>query len=186
MNFLELCKASHEKMLPEWIKEEIAIPKWDEYFMTMAMVAATRSKDAQWKAGCILVKDNRIIGTGYNSWPSKMDDTVIPNTRPYKYDWVLHAEHNALANRTVHDPSNSICYTNGWPCLEYLKELTEKNIVDFVITAGKATMIDSYTDNQKAAYYEIVSRKQVSFREIKLDDFTIRKAEEILTKSNGV
>ena len=188
MNFLESCKASHEKMLPEWMKarKEVYVPSWDEYFMTIACLVGTRSQDAQTNYGAILVKNNRIIGTGYNSWPTGMDDKIIPNTRPYKYDAVIHAERNALNNCVVENPSGSICYVNGQPCLECLKDLVQNKILDFVIMQNDPKMFDKYTDNQKAVYYEIVSRHQVSFRQIEVGTKAINRAQEILTKSNGV
>ena len=43
---------------------------WDEYFMSVALLAAMRSKDPNTKVGaCIVGEDNRIISTGYNGFP---------------------------------------------------------------------------------------------------------------------
>src|SRR5690606_32917971 len=52
------------------------VPTWDAYFMTLARVISTRSKDPNTKVGAVLTtSDNRIIGTGYNGMPEGMIET---------------------------------------------------------------------------------------------------------------
>lgn len=41
-------------------------PDWDKYFLAMAEMAATRSTCPRASVGAVIVKDNRIIATGYN------------------------------------------------------------------------------------------------------------------------
>lgn len=52
---------------------------WEEYFMATAFLAAKRSKDPVTQVGaCIVNKDNRIVGIGYNGMPKGCDDDVFP------------------------------------------------------------------------------------------------------------
>lgn len=44
-------------------------PSWDEYFMAIAHVVATRSNCSRRQVAAVIVKDNRIISTGYNGTP---------------------------------------------------------------------------------------------------------------------
>jgi len=107
----------------------------------MATVAATRSHDAQTKVGCVIVKDNRIIGTGYNGFPPDMPDYELPTTRPEKYKWILHAEENALSNCSK-SPEGGISYTTGKPCLRCAKLLYAAGIKTFVCGNQAIKMLD--------------------------------------------
>ena len=44
-------------------------PNWDEYFMQLASLAAQRSNCMKRRVGCVLVRDKRVISTGYNGTP---------------------------------------------------------------------------------------------------------------------
>ena len=44
-------------------------PTWDEYFKNIAILASSRSNCIRKNVGCIIVKDNRILSTGYNGTP---------------------------------------------------------------------------------------------------------------------
>ena len=172
--------------LLKWMKSHVEIdrPNWDEYFMTMAILAATRSQDAQWQAGAVLVKDRKVLGTGYNSFPRGMPDKILPNTRPFKYDWVIHSEANALYNAGETSVDGATCYTNGYPCLECMKACYQKGVKNFVVTKGKATMLDSYTDQQRAVYDYLIQFGQIKIREIQITKGTLKRTLAILEKSN--
>ena len=161
----------------------VSRPEWDDYFMTIAMLAATRSCDAQWQAGAVLVKDKHILGTGYNSFPSDLPDSLLPNLRPAKYPLIIHAERNAIDNCTVEDLKGATCYTNGMPCLECLKGLHSNGVRDIRITKGKSTMVQGYTDDEKAAYLILVEYGGISFQLMDTNDSTLIKAGQILEKS---
>jgi deoxycytidylate deaminase len=72
--------------------------KWDHVFMEMAYITLLRSKDPSTQVGSILTDKNHIVlGTGFNGPPPQLDDNLIPwDVRPDKYDYVIHAEENAL------------------------------------------------------------------------------------------
>lgn len=52
---------------------------WDEYFIHIAEEVATRSKDNQTKVGVVLVKENKLLSTGYNGAPKQFPDTLVPD-----------------------------------------------------------------------------------------------------------
>ena len=52
---------------------------WDEYFMGVALLSAKRSKDPNTQVGaCIVNKNKKIVGIGYNGLPFGCDDAVFP------------------------------------------------------------------------------------------------------------
>ena len=119
-----------EKYEKQYIQVER--PDWNEYFLGLCFFIARRSEDANTRHGCILTDQNHhIIGTGYNSLPRGITPGLLPNTRPLKYQYMIHAEENALLNTTL-DPwllnEGGICYCTAKPCLRCLYRLWNKNI----------------------------------------------------------
>ncbi len=54
---------------------------WDEYFMGIALLSSYRSKDPSTKVGaCIVDTDNKIVGVGYNGFPTGCSDDDLPGT----------------------------------------------------------------------------------------------------------
>lgn len=107
---------------------------WDQYFMDIANVVKTRSKDPKMQVGSILVslKDNRIISTGYNSVKAGLDDSKINwEDREHIKDIVIHSEVNAVlyAQSKFED---SVLYTTLSPCRECLKLLSATKIKKIV------------------------------------------------------
>jgi len=72
-------------------------PDWHDWFLQGVYWVASKSKDPKTKIGAILVKDRRIISTGYNGIPIGVDDKIdVRNQRPEKYKWFEHAERNSI------------------------------------------------------------------------------------------
>lgn len=91
-------------------------PTWDQYFINICKVVASRSSDPDTQVGCVIVDDrNRICATGYNGYPPKCNDMELPHTRPEKYDWMTHAEQNAIA-ACGRDLRGCTIYVNILPC----------------------------------------------------------------------
>ena len=80
-------------------------------YMEMADVVSKRSHDAETKVGAVLVnnKSGAIIATGFNGFVRGADDSVLPTTRPEKYEFILHAEQNLIANCARHGISMEDC-----------------------------------------------------------------------------
>jgi dCMP deaminase len=103
-------------------------PGWIDYFLGLAFVMAERSEDSDTKHGCILVdQNNHIVGTGYNSLPRGTSNGSWSNTRPLKYKYMIHAEENALLNKTVLS-NNLTAYVTAKPCFSCLTRLWNGNI----------------------------------------------------------
>lgn len=131
-------------------------PSWAEYFISMAKLASTRSADAETQHGCVIVDNkNRVIGVGYNSFPANMPDDSLPNMRPHKYKWMVHAERNALANCTLR-PENCTAYITGPPCLDCAKALYQEGIRHFVCIDGHGTHLQ---DEEDSCVFEILVKE---------------------------
>jgi dCMP deaminase len=102
---------------------------WEEYFITLALVASLKSKDPSTQVGAVIV-DNRtrkVVSAGYNGFPRNVDDNKIPQTRPEKYFYVVHAELNAIlhAERGL---ENCTLYVTSFPCAECMKAIVQTGI----------------------------------------------------------
>lgn len=104
-------------------------PSWGQTFMEIAKVIAKRSKDPHTKVGAVLVKNNCIIGTGYNGDPRNFKYKFNWNTEE-KYKYVIHAEMNAVANACYNgcEIKGSDIYLTLSPCNECIKLLLQFGI----------------------------------------------------------
>lgn len=109
---------------------------FDELFMKMVYLMASKSKDPSTKVGAVLVRDTRVISTGYNGFPIGVKDSLDRyNQREIKYKFIVHAEHNAIltAARLGINTFDSILYTNGLPCNSCMKSVIQAGIKEIVI-----------------------------------------------------
>lgn len=81
-------------------------------YMEIAETVAKRSHDAETQVGALLVnnKSGAIIATGYNGFIKGALDSLLPSTRPDKYEYILHAEMNLLTNCARHGISMDDCF----------------------------------------------------------------------------
>ena len=82
-----------------WMIQDSILDK-DTLFMNMACLIAMSSKDPSTKVGAVIVgQDDEVISMGYNGFPRKVYD-LLPERydRPDKYDFIKHAEENAISN----------------------------------------------------------------------------------------
>lgn len=107
--------------------------KWQDYFMAMAILASKRSKDPNTQVGCCIVnKDNRVIGVGYNGMPNGCNDDDFPWGREgdflnTKYAWVCHSEVNAILNSSS-NVKGATLYVTLFPCNECAKVIIQSGI----------------------------------------------------------
>ena len=135
------------------------IPSWDEYYLNMAVLVSKRSKDIHTKHGAVIVdKHNRVISTGYNGPPAKYHDELVPQTRPDKYDYFIHAEINALLY-AWQDLTGCTIYITGYPCMQCLMSILQSGIVKIVcLDKLSNSMNQDYPDKVKKAianFYQI-------------------------------
>lgn len=122
-------------------------PTWDQYFMQLADLAAKRSNCMKRAVGCVLVRDKRVISTGYNGTPRgitncneggcKRCNGGTAGGKGLDSCLCLHAEENALleAGRDrLRD--GSILYCNTCPCLTCSVKIAQVGISEVVYSKG--------------------------------------------------
>jgi dCMP deaminase len=114
--------------------------EFNEYYMLVALAVRERANCKGRKVGAIFVKDNRIIGTGYNGTSEGMtncEDGGCIRCEKYRdtgelYDKCIcvHAEQNAMvtAARFGHSVESSVIYTTLQPCFTCLKEFLQAKV----------------------------------------------------------
>ena len=122
-------------------------PTWDEYFMDIAHLVKTRSTCTRRQVGAVLVKDKRILSTGYNGSPSACqhcteigclrEELGIPSGERHELCRAIHAEQNAIAQAARHGISvlGATMYVTHQPCSICAKVLINAGIVR-IIYAG--------------------------------------------------
>ena len=116
---------------------------WDEYFMGVALLSGRRSKDPSTQVGaCIVSKQNKIVGAGYNGLPAGCNDEEFPweKTGDFlqtKYPYVCHAELNAILNNIGMDLSGCRIYTALFPCNECSKAIIQSGIREVIYLSDK-------------------------------------------------
>uniref|UniRef100_A0A0K0DDY6 dCMP deaminase n=1 Tax=Angiostrongylus cantonensis TaxID=6313 RepID=A0A0K0DDY6_ANGCA len=105
---------------------------WEDYFMAVAKLASMRSKDPTTQVGCTIVnRENKIIGTGYNGFPVGISDDDLPWTKgnqdplENKQTYVVHAEMNAIINKSMNSIEGCTLYTTLLPCNECAKMIIQ-------------------------------------------------------------
>lgn len=115
-------------------------PSWDDYFMAIARITATRASCDRLSAGAVLVKDKRIVSTGYNGAPPGLphcDDAghLLEEGHCVR---TIHAEHNAILQAAViggASTKGTTLYTLYSPCIHCAKYVVSVGIQRVV--AGK-------------------------------------------------
>ena len=116
---------------------------WDDYFMGVSLLAADRSKDPSTQVGaCIVSDDNRILSTGYNGFPQGCSDDDFPWNRDEslgetKYNFVVHAELNAILNAGGKSLIGSRIFVSLFPCHECAKAIIQSGVKEVVYLSDK-------------------------------------------------
>lgn len=126
-------------------------PSWDEYFMMMADVIKKRADCTRRKVGSLIVRDFRIISTGYNGTPHKIKNCSEGGClrclkrdkgeiKGYEYEEscvCIHAEQNAIIQAAYHGSSTkgATLYSTANPCSSCAKILTNAGIIRVVCRA---------------------------------------------------
>jgi dCMP deaminase len=113
------------------------IPSWDDYFMSMAYLSASKSKDQRTHIGAVVVgPNNEVVSLGYNSFPRGINDNKPERQlKPEKYPWFEHGERNAIYNATLIGASLKGCkmYTNGVPCTDCGRGVIQSGILEVIV-----------------------------------------------------
>lgn len=104
--------------------------KWDRRFLGLALYYSSFSKDPSTKVGCVLVNNKNVpVGLGYNGFSRNSEDLIeVLENRPEKYKRTIHAEENAIYNRTG-DIEGSVAYLTHPPCISCINRLSHNSII---------------------------------------------------------
>lgn len=164
---------------------------WDEYFMSIACLSAKRSKDPNSQIGCCIVSENKIIlSTGYNgfprncsdddfNWNSEANDDLGP-----KYDYVVHAELNAILNAEGKNLKGASLYTLLFPCNECAKAIIQAGISEVIYLSSPETK--SYLKFEQSK--QMFNASGVKLRQFNLSDDLEYKDDQVfkLLKSSKI
>ncbi|MDR2197496.1 MAG: cytidine/deoxycytidylate deaminase family protein [Coriobacteriales bacterium] len=119
-------------------------PSWDQYFMDIAYQVAKRTTCRRRAVGAVIVKDKRILATGYNGVPAGIEHCLtrgclreelgIPSGQSQELCRGLHAEQNAIIQAAKHGITvdGATCYCTTQPCIICAKILINAGIVEIV------------------------------------------------------
>lgn len=116
-------------------------PSWDEYFMQIARDVGTRSTCLRRHVSAVIVREKRILSTGYNGAPRGMphcedvgclrEQLGIPSGQRQEICRGLHAEQNAIIQAALHGVSvdGATIYCTHQPCITCAKMIINSGIV---------------------------------------------------------
>lgn len=167
-------------------------PTWDEYFLMLAKLAATRSTCLAFPVGAVIVKNKQVLATGYNGAPAGsphctaqgycypgLSSCDASKTMPSR---AVHAEANAIAQAAKHGiaTAGASIYVTLEPCLSCLKLIISAGIQEVFYetpfnSGGSAHVRDSFS-----------SEGLVSLKQIQLSESTAKRAALFLINPTSV
>lgn len=150
-------------------------PSWDEYFMKLAWLVAERSTCKRHHVGAVIVRDKRILTTGYNGAASGTRDCLslgclrnslnIPSGQRHEICRAIHAEQNAIIQGGYHgiNIKCSTLYCTHSPCV-----LCAKMIVNAGIKKVVADI--EYPDN---SFNKLFLEAKIEFSSLHLNNIHI-------------
>ena len=131
------------------------ITERDKYFMRLAELTASRSKDPNTKVGACIANNKKVLSLGWNGGPRNIDDNLIPyncndKTKPLKeqkYPYIVHAEINSILNYggPISDLDGANLYVNVFPCVDCAKNMIQVGIKEVYYERD-------YTDSDMAKF----------------------------------
>ncbi|HOW57438.1 MAG TPA: cytidine/deoxycytidylate deaminase family protein [Smithellaceae bacterium] len=140
--------AEQKKIAVETPEKINGRPDWDNYFLDIAELVSRRSTCRRRAVGAGLVRDRRILATGYNGAPSGLDHCLdkgclreqlqVPSGERHELCRGLHAEQNVIIQAALHGVSTkgSTLYCTNHPCVICAKMIINAGIVRIVIRDG--------------------------------------------------
>ncbi|HOK07195.1 MAG TPA: dCMP deaminase family protein [Syntrophales bacterium] len=125
-----------------------ARPEWDRYFLDIAELVATRSTCLRRRVGAVLVRERRILATGYNGAPTGLrhcleigclrEQQGVPSGERHELCRGLHAEQNAIIQAALHGVSvkGAHLYCTNHPCVICAKMIINAGIRAVIIADG--------------------------------------------------
>lgn len=134
-------------------------PDWDEYFLGIARLVSERSTCLRRNVGALIVKNRRILTTGYNGTPSGIthcevtgclrEKLKVPSGERHELCRGLHAEQNAIIQAALYgvDIGGGTLYCTNQPCSICAKMLINAGIKEIVMESG-------YPDQMAREFFE--------------------------------
>lgn len=160
---------SKKDLLVSLLQIPVFRPSWTEYFMSLALLSSKRSTCHRLQVGCVLVKDNHVISSGYNGFlagtphESYIRDNHEQNT--------VHAEANCIsdcAKRGI-PVDQAIVYITHFPCLNCTKLLISSGIQKIVYFQDYKNdeLVHKMLDSKKIKIYQFSILNQEPYYELK-------------------
>lgn len=167
-------------------------PTWDEYFIMIAKLAATRSTCLAFPVGAVIVKDRQLLATGYNGSPSGsahctaqgfcypgLSSCDASSSLPSR---AVHAEANAIAQAAKHGISThgASIYVTLEPCISCLK---------LIISAGIKEVFyeTSFNKGEKLLVRDaFLEDRLITLTQIKLSPDTAQRASIFLLNPTSI
>ena len=155
---------------PDQKEQNYIRPDWDEYFLDIVELVSRRSTCRRRAVGAGLVRDKRILATGYNGAPSKLQHCLdigclreqlkVPSGERHELCRGLHAEQNAIIQAALHgvNTKNSTLYCTNHPCVICAKMIINAGIARIVIRDGYSDKLA--TDMLKEAGISVETLKK--------------------------
>ncbi|WP_089283737.1 deoxycytidylate deaminase [Anaerovirgula multivorans] len=148
-------------------------PSWDQYYMEMAEVAKKRSTCKRRQVGAVIVKNQRILASGYNGAPSGIthceeagclrEELKVPSGERHELCRGLHAEQNAIIQAALHGVGikDSIIYVTHMPCIICTKMMINAGIKKLIYKGDypdrlseqmlqeAGMIVEKYTEDEK-------------------------------------
>ncbi len=155
---------------PDQKEQKYIRPDWDEYFLDIVELVSRRSTCRRRAVGAGLVRDKRILATGYNGAPSKLQHCLdigclreqlkVPSGERHELCRGLHAEQNAIIQAALHgvNTKDSTLYCTNHPCVICAKMIINAGIARIVIRDGYSDKLA--TDMLKEAGISVETLKK--------------------------
>jgi dCMP deaminase len=148
-------------------------PTVDEYFMEIAEVVAKRSTCLRNHVGAVIVRDKRILSTGYNGAPRnlehcldigciRMQHNIASGTR-HEMCRAVHAEQNAIIQSALHGVSieDATLYCTHQPCILCAKMIINSRI-------KRVVFANNYPDTEALRFFESAGVEAKSYKSAKM------------------
>jgi len=147
-------------------------PSWEEYFMDITHLVAKRSTCNRRQVGAVLVKDKKILATGYNGAPSRLEHCLdigclrekqgIPSGERHELCRGLHGEQNAIIQAAYHGVGirGATLYCTNHPCIICSKMIINAGIQRVVYEDGYADALAKEMLKESGIKIERFKRKR--------------------------
>jgi len=139
-------------------------PNWDEFFIAVATIYSSRGSCDRLRTACVLVKDKKIVGAGYNGSVSELDtcDEVGHLIIDNHCKRTLHGEKNARLNSTA-DLKGATAYIIATPCPDCVNEMLQAGV-------SRIVYVGEYDNGAgKDLIYEFCLQKKINLEQFAAD-----------------